>query len=101
MNGPAMALFLAQTKKAQERKRNYMKQKRNARRRFQAYVRPLPVVTQLFVLLLLAYSQLFSSRSRRTKNMGETEGCHVLGGDLSGLEQSRLERKFSNVTSGL
>ena len=32
--------------------------------------------------------------------MGETEGCHVLGGDLSGLERSRLEENFrmSRVT---
>ena len=92
MNGPAMALFLAQTKKAHERKL-ICKRKRDARRRFQAYVRRRRVVTQLFVLLL-------------TRNVfplvpGETEGCHVLGGDLSGLERSRLEGKLSNVTSGL
>ena len=51
MNGPAMALFLAQTKNAQERKL-ICKRKRDARRRFQAYVRRRGVVTQLFVLLL-------------------------------------------------
>ena len=51
MNGPSMALFLAQTKKAQERKL-ICKRKRDARRRFQAYVRRRRVVTQLFVLLL-------------------------------------------------
>ena len=39
MNGPAMVLFLAQTKKAQERKL-ICKRKRDARRRFQAYVPP-------------------------------------------------------------
>ena len=33
--------------------------------------------------------------------MGETEDYHFLGGDLSALEQLRLERKLSNVTSGL
>ena len=51
INGPAMTLFLAQTKKAQERKL-ICKRKRDARRRFQAYVRRRRVVTQLFVLLL-------------------------------------------------
>ena len=51
MNGPAMALFLAQKKKTQERQL-ICKRKRDARRRFQAYVRRRHVVTQLFVLLL-------------------------------------------------
>ena len=51
MNSPAMALVLAQRKKAQERKL-ICKRKRDARRRFQAYVRRRRVVTQLFVLLL-------------------------------------------------
>ena len=51
MKGPAMALFWAQAKKAQERKL-ICKRKRDARRRFQAYVRRRGVVTQLFVLLL-------------------------------------------------
>ena len=51
INGPAMTLFLAQTKKAQKRKL-ICKRKRDASRRFQAYVRRRRVVTQLFVLLL-------------------------------------------------
>ena len=45
-----MALFLTQKKK-KERKR-VCKQKRDARRRFQAYVCCRRVATQLFVLLL-------------------------------------------------
>lgn len=50
MNSRAMALFLAQ-KKEKERKLA-CKRKRDARRRFQAYVRRRRVATQLFVLLL-------------------------------------------------
>ena len=96
MNSRAMALFLAQKKK-KERKL-VCKRKRDARRRFQAYVRRQRVATQLFVLLL---TRNFFSPTSCTKNMDETEDYHFLGGDLSALELSRLERKLSNVTSGL
>lgn len=51
MNSQAMALCLAQKKKKKERKL-VCKRKRDARRRFQAYVRRRRVATQLFVLLL-------------------------------------------------
>ena len=51
MNSQAMALCLAQKKKETERKL-VCKRKRDARRRFQAYVRRRRVATQLFVLLL-------------------------------------------------
>ena len=50
MNSRAMALFLAQ-KKEKERKL-VCKRKRDARRRFQAYVHRRRVAAQLFVLLL-------------------------------------------------
>ena len=50
MNSRAMALFLAQ-KKEKERKL-VCKRKRDARRRFQAYVRRRRVATQMFVLLI-------------------------------------------------
>ena len=90
MNSRAMALFLAQ-KKEKERKL-VCKRKRDARRRFQAYVRRRRVATQMFVLLITTSC---------AKNIDETEDYHFLGGDLSALERSRLERKLSNVTSGI
>ena len=96
MNSRAMALFLAQKKK-KERKL-VCKRKRNARRRFQAYVHRRCVATQLFVLLLTCN---FFPPTSCAKNMDETEDYHFVGGDLSALEQSRLEIKLSNVTSGL
>ena len=55
MNGPAMALFLAHTKKAQERKLIY-KRKRDAKRRFQACVRRRRIVNA--AVCIVAYSQL-------------------------------------------
>ena len=54
MNGPAMVLFLAQAKKAQERKL-ICERKRDAKRRFQVYVLYVSrrrFVSPLFLLLL-------------------------------------------------
>jgi len=50
MNSQAMALFLAQKKKKEQKL--ICKWKRDARRRFQAYFRRQRVATRLFVLLL-------------------------------------------------
>ena len=50
---------------------------------------------------LFYYSLATFSPTSCAKNMGETEDYHFLGGDLSALERSRLERKLSNLTSGL
>ena len=52
MNSQAMALCLAQKKKKKKERKLVCKRKRDARRRFQAYVRRRRVATQLFVLLL-------------------------------------------------
>ena len=99
MNGPAMALFLAQTKKAQERKL-ICKRKRDARRRFQAYVRRRRVVTQLFVLLLTrnVFPLVPGVRKIWAKPRAATfweETCQGWS------DQDSLEGKLSNVTSGL
>ena len=72
MNGPAMVLFLAQAKKAQERKL-ICERKRDARRSFQEYVR----ICRFTAVSFVAYSQLFSPLSR-TKNMGETIKIFIL-----------------------
>ena len=68
------------------------------RRRFQAYVHRRRIATQRF--FFVTHSQLFPPTSC-AKNMDETEDYHFLGGDLSALERPRVERKLSNVTSGL
>ena len=68
MNGRAMVLFLAQTKIAQERKR-ICKREKGCKKEISGIC--TPPTRRFTAVSVVAYSQLFSPRSR-TKNMGET-----------------------------